>query len=150
MDGFWIIWNFLRPQAGNDRPGVCEAWQPKMRQPNGEHHAQREHEAAKKTTAQRSRQLGPHIDKIVEAIVESGTVKADARPVVIIVREEMALPRPLQTWTMSTEKTTTKTMLTRRTTTEVASTIACSRRGATRRQLQNVTNIAKVNRALRV
>jgi hypothetical protein len=38
--------------------------------------------------------LVPRIDKIVEELVESGTVKADAQPVVIIVRAAMALPWP--------------------------------------------------------
>jgi hypothetical protein len=38
--------------------------------------------------------LVPRIDKIVEELIESGTVKADAQPVVIIVRETMALPWP--------------------------------------------------------
>ena len=79
---------------------------------HGEHHAQREHEAAKKTQLvlvdlsrrQTPRQISrlrkgrgslvPRIDKIVEELVESGTVKADAQPVVIIVRESMALPWP--------------------------------------------------------
>jgi hypothetical protein len=79
---------------------------------HGEHHAQREHEAAKKTQLvlvdlsrrQTPRQISrlrkgrgslvPRIDKIVEELVESGTVKADAQPVVIIVRETMALPWP--------------------------------------------------------
>jgi hypothetical protein len=77
---------------------------------HGEHHAQQEHEAAKKlvlvdlsrrqTPKQISRlrkgrgSLIPRIDKIVEELVESGTVKAEAQPVVIIVRETMTLPWP--------------------------------------------------------
>jgi hypothetical protein len=79
---------------------------------HGEHHAQREHEAAKKTQfvlvdlsrRQAPKQISrlrkgrgnlvPRIDKIVEELIESGTVKADAQPVVIIVRETMALPWP--------------------------------------------------------
>jgi Family of unknown function (DUF6200) len=79
---------------------------------HGEHHAQREHEAAKKTQLvlvdlsrrQTPKQISrlrkgrgsliPRIDKIVEELVESGTVKAEAQPVVIIVRETMALPWP--------------------------------------------------------
>ena len=79
---------------------------------HGEHHAQREHEATKKSALvlvdlsrrQTPRQISrlrkgrgslvPRIDKIVEELVESGTVKADAQPVVIIVRETMALPWP--------------------------------------------------------
>ena len=71
---------------------------------HGEHHAQREHEATKKSAlvlvdlSRRLRKgrgsLVPRIDKIVEELVESGTVKADAQPVVIIVRETMALPWP--------------------------------------------------------
>src|ERR1700751_3411896 len=80
---------------------------------HGEHHAQREHEAANKTQLvlvdlsrrQTPKQLSrlrkgrgslvPRIDKIVEELVGSGTVKAEAQPVVIIVRETMALPWPL-------------------------------------------------------
>jgi hypothetical protein len=79
---------------------------------HGEHHAQREHQAAKQTQLvmvdlsrrQTPRQISrlrkgrgsliPRIDKIVEELVESGTVKAEAQPVVIIVRETMALPWP--------------------------------------------------------
>jgi hypothetical protein len=38
--------------------------------------------------------LIPRLDKIVEELVESGTVKADPQPVVIIVRKAMALPWP--------------------------------------------------------
>jgi Family of unknown function (DUF6200) len=77
-----------------------------------EHHAQREHEAAKKTQLvlvdlsrrQTPKQISrlrkgrgslvPQIDKIVEELVESGTVKADAQPVVIILRETAAVPWP--------------------------------------------------------
>jgi hypothetical protein len=79
---------------------------------HGEHHAQREHEAAKKTQLvlvdlsrrQTPKQISrlrkgrgsliPRIDKIVEELVESGTVKAEAQPVVIIVRDTMTLPWP--------------------------------------------------------
>jgi hypothetical protein len=79
---------------------------------HGEHHAQREHKAAKKTQLvlvdlsrrQTPRQISrlrkgrgslvPRIDKIGEELVESGTVKVEAQPVVIIVRETMALPWP--------------------------------------------------------
>jgi hypothetical protein len=34
------------------------------------------------------------IDEIVEELVHSGTVKADAQPVVIVVREKVTLPWP--------------------------------------------------------
>ena len=79
---------------------------------HGEHHGQREHEAAKKTQLvlvdlsrrQTPKQISrlrkgrgsliPRIDKIVEELVESGTVKAEAQPVVIIVRETTTLPWP--------------------------------------------------------
>jgi hypothetical protein len=79
---------------------------------HGEHQAQREHEAAKKTQLvlvdlsrrQTPKQISrlrkgrgsliPRIDKIVEELVESGTVKAETQPVVIIVRETMTLPWP--------------------------------------------------------
>jgi hypothetical protein len=78
----------------------------------GEHHSQREHEAGKKTQLvlvdlsrrQTPKQISrlrkgrgnliPRIDKIVEELVDSGTVKAEAQPVVIIVRETVTLPWP--------------------------------------------------------
>ena len=41
-----------------------------------------------------TRKTRVEIDKIVEELVESGTVKAEAQPVVIIVRETMTLPWP--------------------------------------------------------
>jgi Family of unknown function (DUF6200) len=79
---------------------------------HGEHQAHQEHEAAKKTQLvlvdlsrrQTPKQISrlrkgrgsliPRIDKIVEELVEAGTVKAEAQPVVIIVRESMTLPWP--------------------------------------------------------
>ena len=79
---------------------------------HGEHHAQREHDAGKKTQLvlvdlsrrQTPKQISrlrkgrgsliPRIDKIVEELVNSGTVKAEAQPVVIIVRETVTLPWP--------------------------------------------------------
>jgi hypothetical protein len=38
--------------------------------------------------------LVTRIDEIVEELVEAGTVKANAQPVVIVVREKLALPWP--------------------------------------------------------
>jgi hypothetical protein len=79
---------------------------------HGEHHAQREHEATDKSqlvmvdlsrrqSAKQVRQLRKghgslvrRIDEIVEQLVQSGTLKADAQPVVIVVREKLALPWP--------------------------------------------------------
>jgi hypothetical protein len=79
---------------------------------HGERHVRREHQAAKKTQLvlvdlsrrQTSEQISrlrrgrgslvPRIDRIVGELVEAGTVKAEAQPVVIVVRETMALPWP--------------------------------------------------------
>ena len=79
---------------------------------HGEHHADRPHEATAKpqlvlvdlSRRQSTRQLRrlrkgrgalvTRIDEIVQELVESGTVKADAQPVVIIVREKIAMPWP--------------------------------------------------------
>src|SRR5437764_787993 len=38
--------------------------------------------------------LVTRIDEIVEELVQAGTVKANAQPVVIVVREKVALPWP--------------------------------------------------------
>jgi hypothetical protein len=38
--------------------------------------------------------LVTRIDEIVEELVRSGTVKAEAQPVVIVVREKVSLPWP--------------------------------------------------------
>jgi hypothetical protein len=77
-----------------------------------EHHAQREHEAtgkpqlvlvdlSRRQTPKQVRRLRKgrgalvtRIDEIVEELVRSGTVKAEAQPVVIVVREKVAMPWP--------------------------------------------------------
>jgi hypothetical protein len=79
---------------------------------HGEQHALREHEATAKpqlVLVDLSRRQTPkqikrlrkgrgtlitRIDEIVEELVQSGTVKADAQPVVIVVREKVSLPWP--------------------------------------------------------
>jgi len=78
----------------------------------GEQHAQREHEAAGKSPlvmVDLSRRQSPRqikrlrkgrgllvkrIDEIIEELVESGTVKAGAQPVVILMREKVSMPWP--------------------------------------------------------
>jgi hypothetical protein len=80
---------------------------------HGSEPAHREHEAAGKpqlvlvdlARRQTPRQLKrlrkgrgalvTRIDEIVEELVQAGTVKANAQPVVIVVREKVALPWPL-------------------------------------------------------
>jgi hypothetical protein len=77
-----------------------------------EHHAQREHEATEKSqlvmvdlsrrqSAKQVRQLRKghgslvrRIDEIVQQLLQAGTLKADAQPVVIVVREKLTLPWP--------------------------------------------------------
>jgi Family of unknown function (DUF6200) len=79
---------------------------------HGEHHAHQEHEApgksqlvmvdlSRRQSAKQVKQLRKghgslvrRIDEIVEELVQSGTLKADAQPVVIVVREKLALPWP--------------------------------------------------------
>jgi hypothetical protein len=79
---------------------------------HGSEPAHREHEAAGKpqlvlvdlARRQTPRQLKrlrkgrgvlvTRIDEIVEELVQAGTVKANAQPVVIVVREKVALPWP--------------------------------------------------------
>jgi hypothetical protein len=79
---------------------------------HGEHHADPKHETTAKpqlvvvdlSRRQSTRQvrrlrkgrgsLVTRIDEIVEELVESGTVKADAQPVVIVVREKVSMPWP--------------------------------------------------------
>jgi hypothetical protein len=79
---------------------------------HGEEHAHREHEAAGKpqlvlvdlSKRQTPRQikrlrkgrgtLVTRIDEIVEELVQAGTVKAGAQPVVVIVREKVLVPMP--------------------------------------------------------
>jgi hypothetical protein len=79
---------------------------------HGEQHTQREQEAAGKSPlvmVDLSRRQSPRqikrlrkgrgvlmerIDEIVEELVESGTIKAGAQPVVILMREKVSLPWP--------------------------------------------------------
>jgi hypothetical protein len=79
---------------------------------HGEQHVHREHEVTGKphlVLVDLSRRQSPRqvkrlrkgrgtlvtrIDEIVEELVQSGTVKAEAQPVVIVVREKVSLPWP--------------------------------------------------------